>query len=93
MKGKPTLEEGDPTGVEKEPTGLAVSVRAGPGLSSLTLVVCQHVFQLICTGQEHLVESKAAAADSLEEEKEKAEREETEEKVGEGGVTRNSSIL
>ena len=51
------------------------------------------MFQLICTGHEHLVESKAAAADSLEEEKEKAEREETEEKVGEGGVTRNSSIL
>ena len=41
----------------------------------------------------HLVESKAAAAESLEEEKENAEREETDEKVGEGGVnTRNSSI-
>ena len=40
------------------------------------------------------MESKAAAADNLEEEKEKAEREETDEKVGEGGVnTRNSSIL
>ena len=40
------------------------------------------------------MESKAAAADSLEEEKEKAEREETDEKVGEGGVnTRNSSIV
>ena len=33
-------------------------------------MVCQHVFQLIYEGQEHLVESKAAAADSLEEEKE-----------------------
>ena len=44
--------------------------------------------------KEHLVESKAAAADSLEEEKEKVEREETDEKVGEGGVnTRNSSIV
>ena len=40
------------------------------------------------------MESKAAAADSLDEEKEKAEREETDEKVGEGGVnTRNSSII
>ena len=39
------------------------------------------------------MESKAAAADSLDEEKENAEREETDEKVGEGGVnTRNSSI-
>ena len=38
------------------------------------------------------MESKAAAAESLEEEKENAEREETDEKVGEGGVnTRNSS--
>ena len=51
------------------------------------------MFQLGYAGQEHLVESKAAAADSLEEEKEKAEREEMDEKVGEGGVTRNSSIL
>ena len=51
------------------------------------------MFQLIYEGQEHLVESKAAAAESLEEENEKAEREETEEKVGEGGVTRNSSIF
>ena len=40
------------------------------------------------------MESKAAAADSLEEEKENAEREETDENVGEGGVsTRNSSIV
>ena len=40
------------------------------------------------------MESKAAAADSLDEEKEKAEREETDEKVGEGGVnTRNSSMI